>query len=79
MGESALIQPAPASEAVECRICNANGAQQNCAHAQRNPHGSVPDLSGAGDQTMRTFEAVASTVLAFAAQALVVGVVVTTF
>jgi hypothetical protein len=39
----------------------------------------VPDLSGAGDQTMRIFEAVASTALAFAAQALVVGVVVTTF
>lgn len=32
-----------------------------------------------GDKTMRSFEAVANTVVAFAAQALVVGVVVTTF
>ena len=32
-----------------------------------------------GDQTMRTFETAASAMLAIAAQALVIGVVVTTF
>ena len=40
---------------------------------------SLSDIPGIGDQTMRRFETAASTVLALAAQALVVGVVVTTF
>lgn len=36
-------------------------------------------FSGIGDQTMRMFETVTSSLLAIAAQALVVGVVITTF
>ena len=36
-------------------------------------------LSGIGDQTMRMFETVTSSMLALAVQALVVGVVITTF
>jgi hypothetical protein len=36
-------------------------------------------FSGIGDPTMRMFETAASTMLAIAVQALVVGVVVTTF
>ena len=36
-------------------------------------------IAGIGDQTMRMFETVTSTMLAIAAQALVVGVVISTF
>lgn len=38
----------------------------------------LPAMSPAGDRPMRMFESVASTVLVIAAQALVVGVVITT-
>ena len=48
--------------------------QQHCGHLA-----GAGYLSGIGDQTMRMFETVTSSVLALAAQALVVGVVISTF
>lgn len=55
-------------------------ARNNVAPQHNNLIWAVPDLTGIlGDDPMRTFEALASSVLAFAAQALVVGLVITTF
>ncbi|WP_375249536.1 hypothetical protein [Sphingomonas sp.] len=53
-------------------------AHDYCADGQFSSHASVPDLSGTGGTNMRMFENAASTALAIAAQALVIGVVFTT-
>ena len=54
--------------------CNNVAVQRNKTHLPLTGY-----FSGIGDQSMRMFETVTSSMLALAAQALVVGVVITTF
>ena len=54
-------------------------ARNNIAHGRNNTHIALAGyIAGIGDPTMRMFETVTSTMLAIAAQALVVGVVIST-
>ena len=54
--------------------------RNNIAQTSNNYHIALAGyIAGVGDQTMRMFETVTSTMLAIAAQALVVGVVISTF
>ncbi len=65
--------------APKCTQRNCDYVLQNCDNAQLSHIPLAGYCSGIGDLPMRMFETVTSTMLAIAAQALVVGVVITAF